>query len=54
MRRLIDPQPDEPDDDEDEFGNDAELIGLHGGGWSRRPGEDFMRCHEHGLAPGDH
>jgi hypothetical protein len=48
-----DPLDDEPElDDEDWW----DAVGLpHGcSAWSRRPGEDFMRCHEHDLAIGEH
>lgn len=54
MRRLVDPRPE--DERADGFGEDNdELIGLpHGGGWGRRPGEDFIRCGEHGWRADEH
>ena len=53
MRELVDPleAPDDVDD-VDDYPN--EITSVHAGLWSRRPGEDFLRCAEHGLRVDEH
>ncbi len=54
MRELVDLEEpvDDVDDEPDYF---DEISGaVHASAWSRQPGEEFLRCAEHGLRVDEH